>query len=124
MTNMYHSNESNNILFDLRHQVEQEALNLRKEMEGIKVGYEQLDLKNRTAKEELNELGGKLCLLQGRARVKKNQINQKRNDIRVMRWKSFEIQQENDALKSQLLTIEKQGVNVADIRRRYNLQND
>lgn len=124
MNTLQQSNESSSILFELKAQVEREATNLKKEMEEMKTGYDKLVVKNKSAKEELNELGGKLCLLQGKTRVKKSQINQIRNDVRIIRWKNFELQQENDALKSQLLTLEKQGINVADIRRRYNLQLD
>lgn len=108
-------------LFELRNQIELEVEELQREIGDIKKGAERLDSKAIEYKTEMSDLGTKLCQIKGKIRAKRSEINEKRIDIRNMGWKSFEIQQENDALKSQLLSLEKKGVNLADIRKKYSL---
>ncbi|CAD5123241.1 unnamed protein product [Dimorphilus gyrociliatus] len=103
----------------LKLQMTEETTTLRRDLEDMKRGYQSMDLKSKGQKEELSDLGSRLCLLRGRCRVKCTQISEKRSILRSLRWSIFELQQENDALKSQLLTLEKQGINIADIRKRY-----
>lgn len=110
---------SKSMLYSLKLHIEEETASLRRDLEDMKRGYQSIDLKSRGQKEELNELGSRLCLLRGRCRVKSSQINDKRSILCKLRWNIFELQQENDALKSQLLTLEKQGINIADIRKKY-----